>query len=58
MLKESDILGVAKMILPATNLAISKTRAIFSGEPSMTLKVSTKQILIVDGLRQCLGLIA
>lgn len=40
MLKESDILGAAKMILPATNLAISKTRAIFSGEPSMTLKVA------------------
>ncbi|BBN69929.1 Reticulon family protein [Prunus dulcis] len=39
MLKESDILGVAKMILPATNLAISKTRALFSGEPSMTLKL-------------------
>ncbi|KAL6145090.1 PREDICTED: reticulon-like protein B17 [Fragaria vesca subsp. vesca] len=39
LLKESDILGVAKMILPAANLAITCTRKLFSGEPSMTLKV-------------------
>ncbi|XP_056158328.1 reticulon-like protein B17 [Syzygium oleosum] len=39
-LKEDDILRVARLILPATNLAISKTRELFSGEPSMTLKVA------------------
>ncbi|XP_071724932.1 reticulon-like protein B17 [Rutidosis leptorrhynchoides] len=38
-LKEDDILRVGRLILPATNLAISKTRELFSGEPSMTLKV-------------------
>ena len=32
---------VARAILPATNLAISKTIQLFSGEPSMTLKVFT-----------------
>ncbi|XP_034701207.1 reticulon-like protein B17 [Vitis riparia] len=39
-LKEDDILRVARAILPATNLAISKTIQLFSGEPSMTLKVA------------------
>ncbi|KAF8043340.1 hypothetical protein BT93_A1625 [Corymbia citriodora subsp. variegata] len=39
-LKEDDILRVARVILPAANLAISKTRELFSGEPSMTLKVA------------------
>ncbi|KAI6697317.1 hypothetical protein NL676_017436 [Syzygium grande] len=39
-LKEEDILRVARLILPAANLAISKTRELFSGEPSMTLKVA------------------
>lgn len=39
MLKEDDILRVGRLILPAANLAISKTRLIFSGEPAMTLKV-------------------
>ncbi|KAJ7948349.1 Reticulon-like protein [Quillaja saponaria] len=39
-LKEDDILRVAKVILPPSNLAISKTRELFSGEPSMTLKVT------------------
>ncbi|XP_030516348.1 reticulon-like protein B17 isoform X2 [Rhodamnia argentea] len=39
-LKEDDILRVARLILPAANLAISKTRELFSGEPSMTLKVA------------------
>ncbi|GMY10197.1 reticulon-like protein B17 [Fagus crenata] len=39
-LKEDDILRLGKLILPATNLAISKTRELFSGEPSMTLKVA------------------
>ncbi|KAF9663150.1 hypothetical protein SADUNF_Sadunf17G0008500 [Salix dunnii] len=38
-LTEDDILRVGRLILPATNLAISKTRELFSGEPSMTLKV-------------------
>lgn len=38
-LKEDDILRVIKVILPALNLVISKTRELFSGEPSMTLKV-------------------
>lgn len=38
-LKEEDILRPAKLILPALNFAISKTRELFSGEPSMTLKV-------------------
>lgn len=38
-LKEDDILRLAKLILPALNLAISKTQHLFSGEPSMTLKV-------------------
>ncbi|KAM3697474.1 hypothetical protein ACB094_06G117300 [Castanea mollissima] len=39
-LKEDDILRLGKLILPATNLAISKTRELFSGEPSMTLRVA------------------
>lgn len=38
-LKEDDILHLAKLILPALNFAISKTRELFSGEPSMTLRV-------------------
>lgn len=38
-LKEDDILHLAKLILPALNFAISKTRELFSGEPCMTLKV-------------------
>ncbi|KAL6535811.1 hypothetical protein OROHE_012655 [Orobanche hederae] len=38
-LDEDDILRVGRLILPAANLAISKTRQVFSGEPSMTLKV-------------------
>ncbi|XP_062152527.1 reticulon-like protein B17 isoform X2 [Alnus glutinosa] len=44
-LKEDDIFRLAKAILPATNLAISKTREIFSGEPSMTLKVAPFLVL-------------
>ncbi|GAY65471.1 hypothetical protein CUMW_241330 [Citrus unshiu] len=39
MLKDGDILRFGRVILPACNLAISKTRELFSGEPSMTLKV-------------------
>ncbi|KAJ1384641.1 Reticulon [Sesbania bispinosa] len=38
--KEDDILRLAKLILPALNFAISKTRELFSGEPSMILKVA------------------
>ncbi|KAL3509314.1 hypothetical protein ACH5RR_028715 [Cinchona calisaya] len=38
-LKEEDILRVGRLILPATNLAISKAKELFSGEPAMTLKV-------------------
>ncbi|KAE8075974.1 hypothetical protein FH972_014652 [Carpinus fangiana] len=44
-LKEDDIFRLAKVILPATNLAISKTRELFSGEPSMTLKVAPFLVL-------------
>ncbi|CAN6552460.1 unnamed protein product [Malus baccata var. baccata] len=40
LLKEGDILGVARRILPVVNLALSKARALFLGEPSMTLKVA------------------
>ncbi|XP_027909582.1 reticulon-like protein B18 isoform X2 [Vigna unguiculata] len=39
-LKEDDILHLAKLILPALNFAISKTRELFSGEPCMTLRVA------------------
>ena len=47
-LKEDDILRLGKLILPATNLAISKTRELFSGEPSMTLRVIiTKNLLFI-----------
>ncbi|CAI0385277.1 unnamed protein product [Linum tenue] len=38
-LKDEDILRLGRLILPPANLAISKTRQLFSGEPSMTLKV-------------------
>ncbi|CAA0816212.1 Reticulon-like protein B17 [Striga hermonthica] len=38
-LNEDDILRVGRLMLPAANLAISKTRQVFSGEPAMTLKV-------------------
>ncbi|KAF2283275.1 hypothetical protein GH714_043627 [Hevea brasiliensis] len=38
-LKEEDIFKLGRLILPPANLAISKTRELFSGEPSMTLKV-------------------
>ncbi|XP_043688265.1 reticulon-like protein B18 isoform X1 [Telopea speciosissima] len=39
-LKEDDIIRAARVILPAANLAIAKTREVFSGDPSMTLKVA------------------
>ncbi|KAK4398060.1 Reticulon-like protein B18 [Sesamum angolense] len=38
-LKEDDILRVGRLVLPAANLAISRIREVFSGEPAMTLKV-------------------
>ncbi|XP_047336222.1 reticulon-like protein B17 [Impatiens glandulifera] len=39
-LGEEDILRMARLILPTINLALSKTRQLFSGEPTMTLKVA------------------
>jgi hypothetical protein len=45
-LKEDDVLHLAKLILPALNFAISKTRVLFSGEPSMTLKVIHKVLIL------------
>ncbi|CAA7050142.1 unnamed protein product [Microthlaspi erraticum] len=39
-LSEEDVLRVARRMLPFTNLAISKTSELFSGEPAMTLKVA------------------
>ncbi|KAK4795652.1 hypothetical protein SAY86_027978 [Trapa natans] len=39
-LREEDILRAARLVLPAVNLVISQTRELFSGEPSMTLKVA------------------
>ncbi|GAB4824916.1 hypothetical protein Ancab_007788 [Ancistrocladus abbreviatus] len=44
-LKEDDILRVARVVLPALNHGISKTREFFSGEPSMTLKVALVLII-------------
>ncbi|OMO96923.1 Reticulon [Corchorus capsularis] len=38
-LREADFLRLARLILPAANFAISKMRELFSGEPSMTIKV-------------------
>ncbi|OAY64829.1 reticulon-like protein B18 [Ananas comosus] len=38
-LKEEDIVRAARVILPIANAAMSKIREMFSGEPSMTLKV-------------------
>ncbi|CAN8273565.1 unnamed protein product [Cochlearia groenlandica] len=38
-MSEEDVLRIARRILPLTNLAISKTNELFSGEPGMTLKV-------------------
>lgn len=37
---EEDVLRVIRVVLPALNLAICKTRKLFSGEPSTTLKVA------------------
>nr|AFK47382.1 unknown [Medicago truncatula] len=44
-LKDDDILRLAKLILPALNFAFSKTTELFSGEPSMTLKVAPLLLL-------------
>ncbi|GKU93058.1 hypothetical protein SLEP1_g6691 [Rubroshorea leprosula] len=44
-LREEDFLKLARLILPAMNLAISKTQELFSGEPSMTLKVAPLLLL-------------
>lgn len=38
-LTEEDVLQVAKAVLPVANSFITMTRVIFSGDPSMTLKV-------------------
>lgn len=37
---EEDILKAGRIILPTVNFVISKTRELFSGEPTMTLKVA------------------
>ncbi|CAH8355160.1 unnamed protein product [Eruca vesicaria subsp. sativa] len=37
---EDDVLRLTRRFLPATNFLISKTTELFSGEPSMTLKVT------------------
>ncbi|CAD5319030.1 unnamed protein product [Arabidopsis thaliana] len=37
---EDDVLRLARRVLPATNFLISMTSELFSGEPSMTLKVT------------------
>jgi len=52
-LKEDDILRLARLSLPALNFAISKTRALFSGEPSMTLKVILQVLLLLDREFNC-----
>ncbi|XP_019707550.1 reticulon-like protein B17 isoform X2 [Elaeis guineensis] len=39
-LMEEDILRVTRVVLPIANAALAKTQEIFSGEPSMTLKVA------------------
>ncbi|KAL8136727.1 hypothetical protein V2J09_002728 [Rumex salicifolius] len=39
-LKEEDILRAARVVLPAINLFLTKAGVLFSGEPSMTLKVA------------------
>ncbi|KAL9671166.1 hypothetical protein QQ045_008732 [Rhodiola kirilowii] len=39
-LTEDDVLSASRLFLPYVNFTISKWREIFSGEPSMTLKVA------------------
>ncbi|KAI3697571.1 hypothetical protein L6452_30664 [Arctium lappa] len=43
--KEENILRAARVVLPAANFAISKARDLFSGEPSMSLKVAPLLLL-------------
>ncbi|KAI3888746.1 hypothetical protein MKX03_013914 [Papaver bracteatum] len=38
--KEEDIVRLARVVLPVANLIIASVRKVFSGEPSMTLKVA------------------
>lgn len=47
-LKDDDILRLAKLILPALNFAFSKTTELFSGEPSMTLKVILATLVLLS----------
>jgi hypothetical protein len=39
---EEDVLRASRAVLPIANSMISTTQVIFSGEPSMTLKVRLK----------------
>jgi hypothetical protein len=39
---EEDVLRASRAVLPIANSMISATQVIFSGEPSMTLKVRLK----------------
>ena len=41
-LTEEDVLRASQAVLPIANSMISAAQVIFSGEPSMTLKVSLK----------------
>ena len=41
-LTEEDVLRAFQAVLPIANVMISMAQVIFSGEPSMTLKVSLK----------------
>ncbi|MCL7041438.1 hypothetical protein MKW94_019732, partial [Papaver nudicaule] len=40
VLKEDDIVRIARKVLPVANFVIVQTRELFSGEPSMTLKIA------------------
>ncbi|KAG5553587.1 hypothetical protein RHGRI_011468 [Rhododendron griersonianum] len=53
-LEEDDILRVARVILPPLHLAISKTRELFSGEPTMTLLKLTKEEGVLYKAVECL----
>ena len=41
-LTEEDVLHASQVVFPIVNVMISRAQVIFSGEPSMTLKVSLK----------------
>ena len=41
-LTEEDLLRASRAVLPIANSVISTAQVIFSGEPSMTLKVSLR----------------